>query len=162
LITTAETRRSARPWRRPVAEVTAIAASVAGLVVLHDQGVPAGGGIDLYLAIVPVLVAVPVVVVMLRLYPLIIRGLLALSARGGQHAPEVWHPNGFTGCGQPISVSAWIRPATPPWWPAPRSRPSRPAGSVPPRPPGRCRSVPSSRCWRRPRPPPSSAAGRSS
>ena len=82
LITTAETRRSARPWRRPVTEVTAIAASVAGLVVLHDQGVPAGGGIDLYLAIVPVLVAVPVVVVMLRLYPLIIRGLLALSARG--------------------------------------------------------------------------------
>jgi len=87
LITTAETRSTgpARPWRRPVAEVTAIAASVAGLVVLHDQGVPAGGsgfGINLYLAIVPVLVAVPVVVVMLRLYPLIIRGLLALSARG--------------------------------------------------------------------------------
>ena len=82
LVTTAETRRPARPWRRPVAEVTAIAASVAGLVVLHDQGVPAGGGIDLYLAIVPVLVAVPVVVVMLRLYPLIIRGLLALSAHG--------------------------------------------------------------------------------
>ncbi len=85
LITTAETRRSARPWRRPVAEITAIAASVAGLVVLHDQGVPAGGsgfGIDLYLAIVPILVAVPVVVVMLRLYPLIIRGLLRLSARG--------------------------------------------------------------------------------
>src|SRR5207237_451312 len=56
LITTAETR-PARPWRRQVAEVTAIAASVAGLVVLHDQGVPAGGsgsGIDLYLAIVPV------------------------------------------------------------------------------------------------------------
>ena len=82
LVTTAETRRPARPWRRPVAEVTAIAASVAGLVVLHDQGVPAGGGIDLYLAIVPVLVAVPVVVIMLRLYPLIIRGLLALSAHG--------------------------------------------------------------------------------
>ena len=88
LITTAETRRSTGPawrWRRPVAEVTAIAAAVAGLVVLHDQGVPAGGsgfGIDLYLAIVPVLVAVPVVVVMLRLYPLVIRGLLALSARG--------------------------------------------------------------------------------
>jgi putative ABC transport system permease protein len=87
LITTAETGPTgpARRWRRPVAEVTAIAASVAGLVVLHDQGVPAGGsgsGIDLYLAIVPVLVAVPVVVVMLRLYPLIIRGLLAVSARG--------------------------------------------------------------------------------
>src|SRR5690349_21268402 len=88
LITTSETRRPAgpaRPWRRPVIEVTAIAASVAGLVVLHDQGVPAGGsgfGIDLFLAIVPVLVAIPVVVVMLRLYPLIIRVLLGLSARG--------------------------------------------------------------------------------
>jgi putative ABC transport system permease protein len=85
LVTTAETRRPARPWRRPVIEVTAIAASVAGLVVLHNQGMPAGGsgfGINLYLALVPVLVAVPVVVVMLRLYPLIIRGLLTVSARG--------------------------------------------------------------------------------
>jgi len=80
-ITTAETRRPARPWRRPVAEVTAIAASVAGLVVLREQGVPAGGGTDLYLTVTPVLVAIPVVVVMLRLYPLAIRGLLALSAR---------------------------------------------------------------------------------
>ena len=87
-ITSAETRRPAPRWRRPVAEVTAIAASVAGLVVLHDQGVPASGGdgspggVDLYLTVVPVLVAVPVVVVMLRLYPLAVRGLLALSARG--------------------------------------------------------------------------------
>ena len=81
-ITSAETRRPSRPWRRPVIEVTAVAASVAGLVVLHNQGVPAGGGTDLYLTITPVLVAIPVVVVMLRLYPLAIRGLLALSARG--------------------------------------------------------------------------------
>ncbi len=94
LITTAETRRPARPWRRPVAEVTAIAAAVAGLVVLHDQGVPApaggsgaaqaataAGGADLYLTVVPILVAIPVVVIMLRLYPLAVRGLAALSAR---------------------------------------------------------------------------------
>ena len=84
-ITGAETRRPARPWRRPVAEVTAVAASVAGLVVLRHQGVPAGGsgaGTDLYLTIAPVLVAIPVVVIMLRLYPLAVRGLLALSARG--------------------------------------------------------------------------------
>lgn len=79
-ITTSETRRPARPWRRPVAEVTAVAASVAGLVVLREQGVPAGGT-DLYLTVTPVLVAIPVVVVLLRLYPLAIRGLLALSAR---------------------------------------------------------------------------------
>ena len=73
--------RTATAWRRPVAEITACAASVAGLVVLRDQGLPAGGGINLYLAITPVLVAIPVVLVMLRLYPLAVRGLLAWSSR---------------------------------------------------------------------------------
>jgi putative ABC transport system permease protein len=80
-----------RGLRRLVAEVTAVAASVAGLVVLHDQGLPAGaggsavasGGVDLYPAAAPVLLAVPVVLVMLRLYPLAIGGLLRLSARRG-------------------------------------------------------------------------------
>jgi putative ABC transport system permease protein len=80
-ITSAETGRSARAWRRPVAEITACAISVAGLVVLHNQGLPAGSGIDLYLTLTPVLVAIPVVVVMLRLYPLAVRGLLAAAAR---------------------------------------------------------------------------------
>jgi putative ABC transport system permease protein len=96
-ITTAETRRprgQGRPWRRLVIEVTAIAAAVAGLVVLHDHGVPppsgssgtsgaatAAGGVNLSLTVVPILVAVPVVVIMLRLYPLAVRGLAALSAR---------------------------------------------------------------------------------
>ena len=36
---------------------------------------------DLYLTLTPVLVAIPVVVVMLRLYPLAVRGLLATSTR---------------------------------------------------------------------------------
>ena len=221
---------------------------MAGLVVLHDQGVSAGGsgfGIDLYLAIVPVLVAVPVVVVMLRLYPLIIRGLLALSARGTgatgfvalsgaarstltgalpafalvltlslatfagmvsqgiargeiiaswhatgadvmiqagpgsgpvtpaavtaigavrgvRHATEVWNTNWFTSFGQPISVSA-VDPAgyaavvagTPfPPFPADRIGAAAPSRVLPP--------APWSRCWRRRRPPPSSAPGRSS
>ena len=67
--------------RRLVAEVTAVAASVAGLVILHDQGVPANGGINLYLAVTPVLVAIPVVLIVLRLYPLAVRGLLRLSSR---------------------------------------------------------------------------------
>jgi putative ABC transport system permease protein len=80
-VTSAETGRPARAWRRPVAEITACAISVAGLVVLHNQGLPAGSGIDLYLTLTPVLVAIPVVVVMLRLYPLAVRGLLAASAR---------------------------------------------------------------------------------
>jgi putative ABC transport system permease protein len=67
--------------RRLVAEVTAIAASVAGLVILHDQGVPAGGGFNPYLAATPVLLAIPVVLIVLRLYPLAVRGLLRLSSR---------------------------------------------------------------------------------
>jgi putative ABC transport system permease protein len=81
LTTTAEAGRPRTAWRRPVAELTGIAAAAAGLIVLHDQGVPAGGGIDLYLTITPVLVAIPVVIIMLRLYPLAVRGLLRLSAR---------------------------------------------------------------------------------
>jgi putative ABC transport system permease protein len=67
--------------RRLVLEVTAVAASVAGLVVLHDEGVPAGGGINWFLTATPVLVAVPVVIIVLRLYPLAVRGMLRLSSR---------------------------------------------------------------------------------
>jgi putative ABC transport system permease protein len=78
----AETGRRRMAWRRPVAEVTACAACVAGLVVLRGQGVPAGGQVNLLLMLAPVLVAVPVVLIMLRLYPLAVRGLLRLSARG--------------------------------------------------------------------------------
>ncbi len=84
-VLSAGTGRPRRTWRRPVAEVTACAAAAAGLVVLHNQGLPAAGGaggIDLYLTVTPVLVAIPVVVVMLRLYPLVVRGLLTASARG--------------------------------------------------------------------------------
>jgi putative ABC transport system permease protein len=81
-ILSAETGPRRRAWRRPVAEVTACVACVAGLVVLRRQGVPAGGQVNLLLMLAPVLVAVPVVLIMLRLYPLAVRGLLRLSARG--------------------------------------------------------------------------------
>jgi putative ABC transport system permease protein len=81
-ITTADPGGSRRiPARRWVAEAAACAAAVAALVVLHDQGLPAAGQTDLLLAAAPVLVAVPVVLVVLRLYPLAVRGLLRLSAR---------------------------------------------------------------------------------
>ena len=81
-ILSAETGPRRRAWRRPVAEVTACAACVAGLVVLRGQGVPAGGQVNPLLMLAPVLVAVPVVLIMLRLYPLAVHGLLRLSARG--------------------------------------------------------------------------------
>ena len=67
--------------RRLVLEVAAVAASVAGLVMLHDEGVPAGGGINWFLTATPVLVAVPVVIIVLRLYPLAVRVVLRLSSR---------------------------------------------------------------------------------
>ena len=75
------TRSRMAGLRRLVAEVTAVAASVAGLVILHDQGVSANGGINLYLAVTPVLVTIPVVLIVLRLYPLAVGGLLRLSSR---------------------------------------------------------------------------------
>ena len=81
-VTTADPGRLRRvPLRRWMAEATACVAAVAGLIVLHDQGLPAAGQADLLLAATPVLVAVPVVLVVLRLYPLAVRGLLRLSAR---------------------------------------------------------------------------------
>ena len=73
-------RRARRPKGRAVAEVTACAAAIGGLVVLHDQGAPAPGSVNLYVAAAPALVAIPAVIVVGRLYPLIIRGLLRLSA----------------------------------------------------------------------------------
>jgi len=70
--------RARRPRRRAVAEVTACAAAIGGLVVLRDQGAPAPGSVNLYIAAAPALVAILAVVAVGRLYPLVIRGLLRL------------------------------------------------------------------------------------
>ena len=72
---------SARGLRRLVVEVTAAGAAVAGLAVLHGQGVPAAGGTNWYLTVAPVLAAIPAVLIVLRLYPLVIRVLLRLARR---------------------------------------------------------------------------------
>jgi putative ABC transport system permease protein len=66
---------------RLVAELTAAAAAIAGIVVFRQQGTVSGGGVNLYTSAAPVLVAIPAVIVVLRLYPLALRGLLRLSAR---------------------------------------------------------------------------------
>ena len=75
-----------RRSRRLVAEVALCAAAVGGLVVLRAQGSAAGstpgsGGLDLYTSLAPVLVAVPAVLLAMRLCPLAVRGLLRLSTR---------------------------------------------------------------------------------
>ena len=66
--------------RRLIVEVMLIAAAVAGIVVFRNQGNQAGRR-QLLHQLAPVLVAIPVVIVVLRLYPLALRGLLRLSTR---------------------------------------------------------------------------------
>ena len=82
-------RRAAVPRRqragiRLVMEAALVAASVAGIVVFRDQGVQAGSGVNLYTSSAPILVAIPAVIVVLRLYPLVLRGLLRASARSSR------------------------------------------------------------------------------
>jgi putative ABC transport system permease protein len=73
--------RRQRGGTRLVMEAALVAASVAGIVVFRDQGVQAGSGVNFYTSSAPVLVAIPAVIVMLRLYPLVLRGLLRAFAR---------------------------------------------------------------------------------
>jgi len=66
---------------RLVVEAALVAAAVAGIVAFRDQGAQAGSGVNLYTSSAPVLVAIPAVIVVLRLYPLVLRELLRASAR---------------------------------------------------------------------------------
>ncbi|HLX47466.1 MAG TPA: FtsX-like permease family protein [Streptosporangiaceae bacterium] len=73
----AASRRTA--LRRWVAEATLVAACVAGLIVLRQQGLPEVGGVDVYTGAAPVLAAVPAALIILRLSPPVLRGLLRLA-----------------------------------------------------------------------------------
>jgi putative ABC transport system permease protein len=76
-------RRRFRVGVRLVAEVTAVLAAVAGIVVFRRQGsAQPGTGVDFYTSAAPALVAIPAVIVVLRVYPLVLRGLLRGPARG--------------------------------------------------------------------------------
>jgi putative ABC transport system permease protein len=82
-------RRTAVPRRqragtRLVMEAALVAASVAGIVVFRNQGVQAGSGVNFYSSSAPILVAIPGVIVVLRLYPLVLRGLRRASARSSR------------------------------------------------------------------------------
>ena len=66
------------PWLpRVVFAVTACAAAIGGITVFRTQGAT-----GLYASAAPVLVAIPAVIVALRLYALLLRGLARASARG--------------------------------------------------------------------------------
>ncbi len=73
--------RVPRRGARLVIEATLVAASVAGIVVSREQGAQAGSGVNLFTSSAPILVAIPAVIVVLRLYPLALRGLLRAFAR---------------------------------------------------------------------------------
>ena len=75
-------RRRFRGGVRLVVEVTAVLAAIAGIVVFRQQGTQPGTGVNLYTSAAPALVAIPAVIVVLRIYPLILRGLLRGAARG--------------------------------------------------------------------------------
>jgi putative ABC transport system permease protein len=74
-------RRNARRRRswlpRVVFEVTACAAAIGGIAVFRAQT----GATDLFTSTAPVLVAVPAVIVAMRLYQVLLRGLARASAR---------------------------------------------------------------------------------
>ncbi|MFI6820006.1 ABC transporter permease [Micromonospora sp. NPDC050187] len=72
----------ARPSaRRLTVEVTVLLVAVLGLVLLRRRGLDAGGGVDGYLAAVPVLLAVAVALLVLRALPWPLRLLDRAAAR---------------------------------------------------------------------------------
>jgi putative ABC transport system permease protein len=77
-------RRRPRGRGRLTAEAALTAAAVGGIVVFRQQGAAPGSGVDLYTSAAPVLVAVPAVIVVLRIYPLVLRGLLRAAARSAR------------------------------------------------------------------------------
>jgi len=78
----ARDRRRPRGRARLVVEVTASLAAIAGIIVFRQQGTQPGSGVNLYTSAAPALIAIPAVIVVLRLYPLVLRWLLRGSARG--------------------------------------------------------------------------------
>jgi putative ABC transport system permease protein len=89
---------------RLVAEVTAVLAAVAGIIVFRHQATQAGASVDFYTSATPALVAIPAVIVVLRIYPLILRALLRAAARGRG-------ATGFLGLAQAVRAS--LTPALP-------------------------------------------------
>jgi putative ABC transport system permease protein len=69
--------------RRLIVECGLVLGSIGGLLVLRQQGVGLTSG-DLYASAAPILIAVPVAIALLRLYPMLVRPpLLVASRRSG-------------------------------------------------------------------------------
>lgn len=74
-------RRRIATARRWVADATLVCASAAGLILLRQQGLPPPGQVDLFTSAAPVLAAIPVALLIMRIYPLGLRGLTRLTRR---------------------------------------------------------------------------------
>ena len=68
--------------RRLVAEASLVLVAVVGVVLLRRRGLPQAGGVDGYLACVPVLVSLAAGVLMLRILPFPLRYASGLAAKG--------------------------------------------------------------------------------
>jgi putative ABC transport system permease protein len=77
----AATRRRIAAARRWVLDVALVCAAVGGLVVLRQQGLPQAGSVDLFTSAAPVLVAIPVALLVMRVYPVVLRALTRLAGR---------------------------------------------------------------------------------
>jgi putative ABC transport system permease protein len=97
-------RRRFRAGARLVVEVTAVLAAVGGIVVFRQQGTQPGTAVDFYTSAAPALVAIPAVIIVLRVYRLVLRGLLRGAARGRG-------ASGFLGLAQ--ATRAALTPALP-------------------------------------------------
>ncbi|MHA6763309.1 hypothetical protein [Streptacidiphilus sp. PAMC 29251] len=75
-------RRGRGRGRRVVAESTAVLLAVAATVALRARGTGAGTGVDVQLSLAPVLIALVAVLLLVRVYPLVLR-LPAVQARRG-------------------------------------------------------------------------------
>ena len=74
-------RRRMSVARRWVTDGALVCAAVAGLVILRDQGLPPPGSVDLFTSLAPVLAAIPVALLVVRIYPLVLRRLTRLAGR---------------------------------------------------------------------------------
>jgi putative ABC transport system permease protein len=68
--------------RRLVAELTLIGIAIAGLIVLRQEGLAAGGSVNALASAAPVLVAVPVAILVVRLCPAVLGWLQRMAGRG--------------------------------------------------------------------------------
>ena len=77
-------RQSARPARarRAVTDLTLALAAAGGVAVLRQEVAAPASGTDWYTSAAPVLVAIPVAIAAVRLYPVAVRWLVRLTGRG--------------------------------------------------------------------------------